>query len=84
MHNIPHSENLYIELNLSKSWYEKKKMSGFVRQLSLKLVPGEHATELLHAQAHIWNHVFNFINSMSLKSAIELGIPDVIHDHVYL
>ncbi|XP_062152708.1 probable O-methyltransferase 3 [Alnus glutinosa] len=56
-------------------------MSGFVKQLSLKLVPGEHATELLHAQAHIWNHVFNFINSMSLKSAIELGIPDVIHDH---
>ncbi|KAL8510943.1 hypothetical protein ACS0TY_017668 [Phlomoides rotata] len=37
--------------------------------------------ELLDAQTHIWNHVFNFINSMSLKCAIQLGIPDVIHKH---
>ena len=29
----------------------------------------------------IWNHIFNFINSMSLKCAIELGIPDIIHNH---
>jgi trans-resveratrol di-O-methyltransferase len=36
---------------------------------------------LLDAQAHIWNHIFNFINSMSLKCAIELGIPDIIHNH---
>ena len=56
-------------------------MSGFIKQLSFKLVPGEQAAELLHAQAHIWNHVFNFINSMSLKCAIELGIPDAIHSH---
>lgn len=37
--------------------------------------------ELLEAQTHIWNHIFNFINSMSLKCAIQLGIPDAIHDH---
>ncbi|KAI3457179.1 hypothetical protein Pfo_013842 [Paulownia fortunei] len=37
--------------------------------------------ELLHAQAHVWNHIFNFINSMSLKCAIQLGIPDIIHKH---
>ena len=55
-------------------------MSG-IRQLSFKLVPGENATELLNAQAHIWNHIFNFVNSMSLKRAIELGIPDSIHNH---
>ncbi|GMY32712.1 probable O-methyltransferase 3 [Fagus crenata] len=56
-------------------------MSGF-SQLSSKLVPGEHGSELLlDAQAHIWNHIFNFINSMSLKCAIELGIPDIIHNH---
>ncbi|KAL0320109.1 UNVERIFIED_CONTAM: Chavicol O-methyltransferase [Sesamum radiatum] len=43
---------------------------------------GELSTEqLLHAQAHIWNHLFSFINSMSLKCAIELGIPDIIHNH---
>ncbi|KAL3632300.1 hypothetical protein CASFOL_025284 [Castilleja foliolosa] len=37
--------------------------------------------ELLDAQAHIWNHILNYINSMSLKCALQLGIPDVIHKH---
>ncbi|KAK6158048.1 hypothetical protein DH2020_005362 [Rehmannia glutinosa] len=37
--------------------------------------------QLLHAQTHIWNHLFSFINSMSLKCAIQLGIPDIIHKH---
>ncbi|XP_051125833.1 trans-resveratrol di-O-methyltransferase-like [Andrographis paniculata] len=37
--------------------------------------------ELLDAQAHIWSHVFSFINSMSLKCVVQLGIPDVIHRH---
>nr|POE66279.1 (+)-6a-hydroxymaackiain 3-o-methyltransferase 2 [Quercus suber] len=55
-------------------------MSG-TKQLSFKLVPGENATELLNAQAQKWNHIFNFVNSMSLKCAIELGIPDIIHNH---
>lgn len=40
----------------------------------------EHA-QLLQAQSHIWNHVLNFLNSFSLKSAIDLGIPDIIHNH---
>ncbi|XP_028807848.1 trans-resveratrol di-O-methyltransferase-like [Neltuma alba] len=39
------------------------------------------ATRLLNAQTHIWNHTFSFINSMSLKSAIDLNIPDIIHKH---
>ncbi|KAK4484483.1 hypothetical protein RD792_007066 [Penstemon davidsonii] len=37
--------------------------------------------ELLDAQAHVWNHIFNFINSMSLKCALQLSIPDIIHKH---
>ncbi|WCJ25275.1 O-methyltransferase family protein [Euphorbia peplus] len=37
--------------------------------------------ELLEAQAHIWKHIFNFINSMSLKCAVDLGIPEIIHGH---
>ncbi|GER47634.1 orcinol O-methyltransferase-like protein, partial [Striga asiatica] len=36
---------------------------------------------LLEAQAQIWNHTLCFINSMSLKCAVELGIPDIIHKH---
>ncbi|KAM3326575.1 hypothetical protein P3S67_001701 [Capsicum chacoense] len=42
---------------------------------------GEKTREVLAAQAHIWNHTFNFINSMSLKCAIQFGIPDIIHSH---
>ncbi|KAK4398083.1 8-hydroxyquercetin 8-O-methyltransferase [Sesamum angolense] len=37
--------------------------------------------ELLEAQSRVWNHLFNFINSMSLKCVIQLGIPDIIHKH---
>ncbi|KAK8479145.1 hypothetical protein V6N11_055347 [Hibiscus sabdariffa] len=42
---------------------------------------GETVSELLEAQAHVWNHIFSFINSMSLKCAVDLGIPDIIHNH---
>ncbi|GLT37559.1 hypothetical protein SLA2020_118700 [Shorea laevis] len=41
----------------------------------------EQYGELLQAQAHVWNHIFNFIHSMSLKCAVDLGIPDIIHNH---
>ncbi|PQM42922.1 trans-resveratrol di-O-methyltransferase-like [Prunus yedoensis var. nudiflora] len=39
------------------------------------------SAELLQAQAHIWNYIFSFINSMSLKCAVQLGIPDIIKKH---
>ena len=39
------------------------------------------ASNLLKAQSHIWNHIFNFINSMSLKCVVDLGIPDIIHNY---
>ncbi|XP_060960307.1 probable O-methyltransferase 3 [Cannabis sativa] len=45
------------------------------------VVNEDNNTKLLRAQAHIWNHIFNFINSMSLKCAVELGIPDIINNH---
>nr|GMC76871.1 trans-resveratrol di-O-methyltransferase-like [Ipomoea batatas] len=37
--------------------------------------------EIVGAETHIRNHILNFINSCSLKCAVELGIPDVIHRH---
>ncbi|XP_038888483.1 trans-resveratrol di-O-methyltransferase-like isoform X2 [Benincasa hispida] len=46
-----------------------------------KMTVFESNNDLLEAQAHIWNHIFDFINSMSLKCAIQLGIPDAIHRH---
>ncbi|KAF8043365.1 hypothetical protein BT93_A1645 [Corymbia citriodora subsp. variegata] len=47
----------------------------------MDMMNGEKGSEQLQAQAHIWNHMFNFINSMCLKCAIQLGIADTIHHH---
>ncbi|KAI3818406.1 hypothetical protein L1987_12212 [Smallanthus sonchifolius] len=41
----------------------------------------ELSKNVLLSQAHIWNHMFSFIKSMSLKCAIELEIPDIIDRH---
>lgn len=37
--------------------------------------------ELLAAQTHIWKYGLGFVHSMCLKCALELGIPDAIHNH---
>ncbi|MED6148518.1 hypothetical protein PIB30_053940 [Stylosanthes scabra] len=43
---------------------------------------GEYcASKLLESQTHVWNHIFSYINSMSLKCAIDLGIPEAIHNY---
>jgi len=34
--------------------------------------------ELFQAQAHLYNYTYSFIGSMCLKSAVHLGIPDII------
>ncbi|KAI5387738.1 probable O-methyltransferase 3 [Lathyrus oleraceus] len=41
----------------------------------------DHVTKMLQAQTKVFNHIFSFINSMSLKCAIELSIPDVIQNY---
>nr|AYC63502.1 O-methyltransferase [Scoparia dulcis] len=38
-------------------------------------------SELFDGQARVWNHAFNFIKTVNLKCAVELGIPDVINKH---
>ncbi|XP_039689920.1 isoflavone 4'-O-methyltransferase isoform X2 [Medicago truncatula] len=42
---------------------------------------GSEETQLYHAQIHLYKHVYSFISSMALKSAVELGIVDAIHKH---
>jgi hypothetical protein len=41
----------------------------------------ENIEKLLQAQTKVFNHIFSFINSMSLKCAIELSIPDIIQNY---
>lgn len=46
----------------------------------MESIHGDNSSkELLEAQSHLWNLAFTYINSMSLKCAVELGIPDIIH-----
>lgn len=47
----------------------------------MELLNGREATKLFDAQAHIWKHMFSIMNTISLKCAIELNIPDIIHHH---
>ncbi|RDX86480.1 Trans-resveratrol di-O-methyltransferase, partial [Mucuna pruriens] len=39
------------------------------------------AEELFQAQAHLYNYTYSFIGSMCLKSAVHLGIPDIIFNN---
>ncbi|KAL2321110.1 hypothetical protein Fmac_030079 [Flemingia macrophylla] len=41
----------------------------------------EESYELHDAQIHLYKHVYNFVSSMALKSAMELGIADAIHSN---
>ncbi|XP_028786716.1 probable O-methyltransferase 3 [Neltuma alba] len=47
----------------------------------MDLQNGSGVNELFQAHAHVWNQTYNFINSMCLKCAVQLGIPDLIHNH---
>lgn len=44
-------------------------------------IANESANELVNAQTHVWNHILSYLNSVALKCAIELGIPDAIQKH---
>ncbi|XP_054776201.1 probable O-methyltransferase 3 [Prosopis cineraria] len=37
--------------------------------------------EMFQAQADLFKHIFNFVGSMCLKSALQMGIPDTIFNH---
>ncbi|KAJ8761432.1 hypothetical protein K2173_001563 [Erythroxylum novogranatense] len=39
------------------------------------------AFELFEAHAHLYKHMFKYMNSMCLWGAVQLGIPDAVHNH---
>nr|AKW47171.1 isoflavone 4'-O-methyltransferase [Pueraria montana var. lobata] len=42
---------------------------------------GRKASEIFQGQALLYRHMFAFVDSMCLKSIVELGIPNIIHKH---
>ncbi|KAF3443194.1 hypothetical protein FNV43_RR12875 [Rhamnella rubrinervis] len=55
--------------------------SKSLRVVNKDLVVEENATELLEAQAHIFSHIYSYVNSGALKCAAKLGILETIHSH---
>jgi trans-resveratrol di-O-methyltransferase len=49
--------------------------------INMDLVHSEGVSELFKNQCHLYKHILSYIDSMSLKCAIQLGIPDIIHNH---
>ncbi|KAF5729127.1 trans-resveratrol di-O-methyltransferase-like [Tripterygium wilfordii] len=47
----------------------------------MALDEGHGACELFQAQTHIYKHCYHYVDSMALKCAVQLGIPDMIHKH---
>ncbi|KAK1325044.1 Trans-resveratrol di-O-methyltransferase [Acorus calamus] len=47
----------------------------------MEIPTGEAAKELIDASSFIWNHFLGFAGTMSLKCAVQLGIPDAIDRH---
>lgn len=41
----------------------------------------EERASLLRGQAQVWDMMFAFADSLSLKAAVELRVPDIIHSH---
>ncbi|PON43707.1 O-methyltransferase COMT-type [Parasponia andersonii] len=58
---------------------QERRFSHFINKDLI--IKESSSVELLKAHAFIWNRMFSFINSMSLRCAIQLGIPDAIHNH---
>ncbi|KAL9243780.1 hypothetical protein vseg_017626 [Gypsophila vaccaria] len=48
---------------------------------NIKITSKNNTKELLKAQTHIWSQIFNYLNSMAFKCAIQLQIFDTIHNH---
>ncbi|KAJ7947037.1 O-methyltransferase [Quillaja saponaria] len=47
----------------------------------MDLIQENEASEIFQAQTHLYKHMFNFISSMTLRCAVQLGIPDIIDNH---
>ena len=47
----------------------------------MDLFHGQGSSELFQAQSHLYKHLFSYLSSMSLKCAVQLGIPDIINNH---
>ena len=77
--NGPSMTIIYLRPRCLTEIYRKLR-NRFVVKMDL-FDHGEGVSELFQVQCHLYKHIFSYINSMSLKCAVQLGIPDIIHNH---
>nr|QSL78016.1 O-methyltransferase like [Nigella sativa] len=49
--------------------------------MKMEMMNENGAKDLLEAQANVWKYTYNYVTGMSLRCALELGIPDIIASH---
>ncbi|KAK7302858.1 hypothetical protein RJT34_13755 [Clitoria ternatea] len=72
----PLSAALQRELSSPYYWQKAERVKT---KMDRNQVQGSE--ELFQAQAHLYNYTYSFIGSMCLKSAVHMGILDIIHNH---
>jgi len=73
---------LYLDMNLGAHINCEQKLTQTTINTIRTMASNEgnlSSKELLEAQSHVWHDMFGFMRSFSIKCAIELGIPDVVH-----
>ena len=74
-----------MTLDLSCGFVCQKKGGQLTRSRALSrkmdINQEQGAEELFQAQSHLYRYTYHFIGSMCLKSAVNLGIPNIIHSH---
>ncbi|KAK4361153.1 hypothetical protein RND71_020105 [Anisodus tanguticus] len=75
----PTSASSLNSLFSHSKFISRRTRAGKLRSMEANDVPT--ASEMFGAQAHIYKHAFSFATSMVLGCAIQLGIPDIIHNH---
>ncbi|KAF3324331.1 trans-resveratrol di-O-methyltransferase-like protein [Carex littledalei] len=54
---------------------------SFLNPLTYQLLPKKMDNNVSQAQAGLWNMTFGYLKTMSLKCALDLGIPDAIDNN---
>ncbi|KAF3337338.1 hypothetical protein FCM35_KLT17925 [Carex littledalei] len=63
------------------SYQITQKEQPVIKQASMESNLSNEYSELVQAQAELWNLTIGFLKSMSLRCALDLGIADAINNH---
>ncbi|CAD6256912.1 unnamed protein product [Miscanthus lutarioriparius] len=87
-HTIAEQQHTRTEQQVLDAMVLSKDQQHTIAEQQHTLSEQQHATKrsteqqvMLDAELQLWNHTFGYVKSMALKAALDLGIPDAIHQH---